>query len=525
MELIQNKLQFCQYGKIIKSTMILESDINISEHKPDVKQLISKRYEIRIDSTKTQNGSVQLKGKMLYVFMYQAAEKENELATMKGEVPFEENIRLEGINNGDAVKLWWTVDDFHLGMINSRKISLKAIVLINLQPENIRQVSISEGCADHKPIEQKRTMIKATQLAIRKKDMFRVRVNLEIPSKKPNLNEILWQNVLIRNCETRLVEQGIQVTGDLLLHVLYQPEEGIPVQWLELGKHFHENIPISQGNEEMIPNIEIQMVEVTVEQKPDEDGEQRILFVDAVFDLDIQIFEDKELYYLEDLYAPSRQFKVQRVSEVIPHLMKKNRIRVKYQEKIKKTILSNHVLQICFVNGDVLLEQVSPASDGITIEGNIRADMICACSDDAQPFVNIEVKLPFQHKIDMNDWTKDCMIRIKESIEQISVTMVGEDEAELKAILLFDLFVMEEKRRELISGVEEVEGSCEGEEQPGIVCYRAKAGETLWEIAKRYDTTISNIKEHNPPLEEPFHAGQRLIIVKSTCINMKKKIQ
>ena len=53
------------------------------------------------------------------------------------------------------------------------------------------------------------------------------------------------------------------------------------------------------------------------------------------------------------------------------------------------------------------------------------------------------------------------------------------------------------------------------EKCPGLVGYIAKKGDTLWEVAKKYHTTIDAIMETNRKKEENLQAGEKLLIVKS----------
>ena len=46
-----------------------------------------------------------------------------------------------------------------------------------------------------------------------------------LPSSKPNIREILWQSMQLRNVESRLVEGNIRLSGEILVSILYNDEE------------------------------------------------------------------------------------------------------------------------------------------------------------------------------------------------------------------------------------------------------------------------------------------------------------
>ena len=50
---------------------------------------------------------------------------------------------------------------------------------------------------------------------------------------------------------------------------------------------------------------------------------------------------------------------------------------------------------------------------------------------------------------------------------------------------------------------------------PSITGYIVKKGDTLWNIAKRYGTTIDKIKQYNENVEEPLESGRKLFLIKA----------
>ena len=85
----------------------------------------------------------------------------------------------------------------------------------------------------------------------------------------------------------------------------------------------------------------------------------------------------------------------------------------------------------------------------------------------------------------------------------------------MKARLAFSVVAMENRREEMI--VDTVREEFEEdrlEELPSMVGYTVKAGETLWDIAKRYYTSpeeVIRLSEHTGEVKE----GDLLLVVKA----------
>ena len=75
--------------------------------------------------------------------------------------------------------------------------------------------------------------------------------------------------------------------------------------------------------------------------------------------------------------------------------------------------------------------------------------------------------------------------------------------------------VLRQWREQLITDIQEKELDLEKLEQmPGVVCYIVQPEDTLWDIAKRFYTTVDSIRELNELGEEEPHQQQPLLVVK-----------
>lgn len=66
----------------------------------------------------------------------------------------------------------------------------------------------------------------------------------------------------------------------------------------------------------MIPNVEVSMAQSDLKIKQDEDGEERRIGIDAVLELEMNIYEEEELSLLLDVYTPARDCQAVRKKNV-----------------------------------------------------------------------------------------------------------------------------------------------------------------------------------------------------------------
>jgi len=93
--------------------------------------------------------------------------------------------------------------------------------------------------------------------------------------------------------------------------------------------------------------------------------------------------------------------------------------------------------------------------------------------------------------------------------------MVDSNEIEVKAAVSLNVLVMKKEEAVIIDQVEEKPLDMEKiRNMPGITVYMVKQEDTLWDIAKRFYTTVEEICSLNELEEEKVSPCQPLLLVK-----------
>ena len=88
------------------STQItMEDDINITDSRPDVYQLIEEQGEVVIDEIRAVQDHVYVKGKLEFSVLYLSDDDVRRPASMQGSIPFDEQIYMEGVAPTDSVSI------------------------------------------------------------------------------------------------------------------------------------------------------------------------------------------------------------------------------------------------------------------------------------------------------------------------------------------------------------------------------------------------------------------------------------
>ncbi|TCK93284.1 LysM domain-containing protein [Natranaerovirga hydrolytica] len=526
LNLIKKHIQMTQTKGNSIVQVNLDDDFNVPDIKPDVQKIIQEHGEIKINNVDVMDDKVKVKGEMECTILYLTDSDEKPVHSLNCLMPFEEVINLDGIQEDDDISIRTKVENLSTNIINSRKLSAKSIVELEALAEDQYFINVATDIEGEQTVQNINEEIKASQIFLSKKDTYRVRDELAIPNSKPNIMEILWTNAHIRNPEIRLIDDRINIKGDVALFVLYIGEtDDKPVEFVEFELPFNGSIDCEGCTEEMIADITMRILKKDVQIRPDLDGEERVLDVEIITELEIKVYEQENINILKDVYSPSKEILIKKQPVTYENIMLKNQTQCKITEKLSiKKDVDPYILQICQTEGDIKIDDIEMREDGLEVEGVINVQIIYVAADDKTPINVIKDIIPYNHTIDAKGINEQCIYKVKPTIDYISCNMLDDQEVEIRCGVNLDTIVFEQISKEVMVDIEEQDlDKKKIYDLPSIVGYIVKKDETLWDIAKKYYTTTDKIKDVNGLTEDyVLKPGDKLIIMKNieTIVNV-----
>ena len=177
----------------VTSQMTLDDDFNVPDSMDDVEQLILQNGEIVIESVRKQGEKAVIKGKLAFRVLYRTPR--GQVMTLAGNLPFDETVNVPDLGDQDAVQVSWELDDLNVGVINSRKLSVKALVTLHIHAEQIEDVEAAVELLSKGTVEVLKREIEAAVLAVKRKDTFRIKEILTVSGNRPDIDKMLWQDI------------------------------------------------------------------------------------------------------------------------------------------------------------------------------------------------------------------------------------------------------------------------------------------------------------------------------------------
>lgn len=516
MEIIKKNIHMDRIKCKAVSQITLDDDINISDAKPDAVTIVLDKGEVVIEEVKASTDHASIRGNLTFTALYITEGNDHNLYCMEGKVPFEEQVNLEGAASTDLVNVEWELEDLRITLINSRKMNVQSVVSFHASVNELYDEETAVELRADEPVEYRKKTIQIAEIAIQKKDIFRIKEEIEISQNLPNIFQILWESVKLGEVEFKPLDEKISIQGDVNVFFLYESEgEESAAKWYETTIPFSGVIECHGCRENMLPNISFSIGHREIEVRPDFDGEERIIGMDLVIDLEMKLYEEETVEMIADVYGVTKEVEAITRNGSYKNILVCNTGKSKVVDKMKIKPSEARILQLCHSEGDVQLEMGKVVENGIEITGIVNVQTLYITSDDHIPFSSLKASMPFQYVLDAPGINPTCQFEIKATVEQLSVSMIDSEELEAKAILDFSAVVFRNLEEEVVSDISVTQLDINKlNDLPSIVVYVANADDTLWQIGKKYYVPVAGIKEMNHLVSDDIKPGDKILIVK-----------
>ena len=513
MELIRKPIHYTQEGKSIFDQFYLDEDYNVPDQKEDVKRIIQGKAELRTEDIRPVENYVKITGKMYFTILYMTSSGDPKPAVLEGKLPFEEMVYAESDGN-ESFYLRNVRTEFTATVVNTRKLSLRIMSEMEVGREWIRDEELTEDVESDVPIYRKTQNMNLLRLAVTRKDTYRIKEELTLPGTKESIGQLLLTDISVRKLDIRMGQDEILLRGDLLVFCMYLSTEEKP-DWIEQSVPFEGRILCDGVSENMYYHIQHSLEDTLADIRLDEDGEMRVLGIEATLSLRMNIFGEEETEILRDLYSLDQQCVFETKDTVLEELLMQNQSKCKISERLSLPELKDDVLQIIHSQGSIQVESEQYTEEGIRVEGILHLSFLYLRGNDIEPYGNWQGMVPFSWLIEYPAMPDKVSSSLSSHVEQLAVTLAGSEAVEVKAVLSFDIFLVKLTPVEVITSVRMEPLDMERlSEQPGIVGHIVQNGEDLWSLAKKYMTTVEGIKEINGLNDEKVSSGDKLLIFK-----------
>ena len=492
---------------------VLDGDIIVPDIKPDMDYIANCKVDAYITDENVYEGRVSFKGRADVQMIYYSHDEEK-LCSLKTSMPFEDFISAEGVSASDVAYLSPVVENIEYRMLNSRKAYVKCILGVCADIQKMKQQEVAVSCGCDGNIFVKTNSIKAKETVGIVSNIVKIMEELHIPSSKEEVDDVLLTDAVITSWECKASDDGIKVLGRVKLDMLYSADAENSAENVTFDVPFDGFIESRGINPKDSVCGKMWIKKYSANVYTDDSGSDRAVSADFEIGIKAEVMGEKDILAIEDAYSDKEC--IEAVKEEFDYMVSagKNKTRA----VVKETLVAENdeILKFVYADGNISYCETKTEKNMVLVKGIADVNVICLSKNDRIPFVNISASLPFSQEVEMLSVDEKDDIFYDVRIENIQANVLNSREVETAVSLEVDVCAQRCEKGESISKIEECKGA---EDTPSAAIYVVQKGDTLWDIAKRYRTSVECIVALNN-IENPdmIYPGQKILVMKSIAL-------
>ena len=516
MEVEVSKEKIC-INKLVaekKELVFVQNETIVPDSKPDILSTINVAGNCCVYKKEIGEDKVKLEGTINTYVMYLPDSKNENLRALNFDLDFSENIAVQGAKEGMILVTKCNIKDMECKLINGRKISVKAGLEFDIKLYSNEDVEIVSGINNIDDIQTLRQTFNVNSIIGNGKTVVYAKDTLNVDAKD-EVAEILKVDVDLVNKDLKLSYNKILTKAEADVKIMYLTEAGsvgridgkIPVVgFIDIEK-------ISDNN---ICDVNYEIKNIQIRLNP---AEEHSIYVELEIEPTCMAYEKKEINLIQDLYSP--RFNLE--------FSQRNVLSVADKSEGVKNFTIKDKLQVSGLEGGNLLDveaiptlaNVKVTSSKITYSGEINLNFIFRTENTLNSRTS---KLPFEVS-EENTYNQE-QINVDADLSLGNTTFEVQAAGEVRAEAELEVFTKVSKNvnMNIIDNIEVSSQDQDEDDYDSLILYIVKDGDTLWKIAKTFNSTVESLSRLNGIEDaDSLSIGQKIYIPKFNYIKKESK--
>lgn len=484
----------------------IEWDINVPDSKRDILKLLSQNLTGHITDYEIKDNLFSLKVELCATILYlPEGNDEPQIAALQSSETFVIKSELPQELCWDYANPQLTVTGHSPVFINSRKAGIRG--QMNLTLCLLENTSIPCPETEGKGVEALWETVDTYSTPVMEEEQFPFSLNLPLPAGKPPALEILEATASIRNPDLKAISNKAVAKGNLEVKILYASTHST-LEIAEFSSPFTEILDVGNLSEDYQITYEMKPILHSSEIMQNEENEPKNLNFYGIITVYVTAREEGSISLISDAYSPKFQTKLLTKTATFESCSCLPEESVTIKEML--SLSDSQLEEILDVSATPRLSGAKAEENAIHISGALETRILyrnnagihCVTRD-----------IPFETTRDISDGKKWSDVSVHTELNHFSYHILNQNNLEIRAGVNLNILLCKQENKQYVEAIlieEDCPIVCD---RAPIVAYIIKPGDTLFQIAKKYATTVDRLKAlNNVENDRNLKVGSYLII-------------
>lgn len=510
-DVIKENGKFEQLLRVANSNSLLKDEYLIPDTHPDVQEILFVESKATITSKALVGEKYLLEGRVDYTVLYLAREEASVVNSVNYSQKFTNYLDLVEGEHRVEFEAECKIEHIDSKIMNERKISVESVINIDWELykstefEFVKDIEGSEKVEVLKKTESISRVAADESIDLNGKTMVRVGMD------KPQIEKILSCTTNLHKKEIKLLEDKIYVACYCKINLLYSSLEGRDIVSLTDDIYLSREVEAKGINQEMLSNMTFELVNKEITLGDDDLGEVRIVNIEVSAKSNIKVFSKENIDVVRDAYSPKFLMDLKKDKYEVGGIQGSQSGEIIVKETLNQKENEAKPEQILCAVATAMIINSSVVDDKVVSDGIVKVDVLYKTQDEDKLIAHKQEEIVFKSSIDVIGSKSGMKPIVKSNIENVDTSIEGNNIA-VKVNIMVIAKVFFEVSKEFISDVLEIDGDST-KKKASITIYVVDKDDTLWNLAKKYNTTMEEIMKMNDmEQDEKLEIGTKLLI-------------
>ncbi len=475
--------------KTVKDNSIeecVEADFSLPEYMPEILRIIKSTAQPKINSCKAVGERVTVDGECELRMIYTA--EDGCIYSFSQSRPFTRHCENNIFNDAADINCEVTVSYVNCRATSTKRAEIKAGIVIKINAfieETEEIISVEDAC-----IEKKCIPVRAMSSGCKKSRTFSMSdtVSLSVPCAF-----IISTRASAVCTEIKKISNKIMVKGDAVVEACY-----VNANDKACTEFIRHTLPINQilefeGMEERFTgNVTLNVIAVDVMLKNEQDGVGSSFDIGLSIEASASMWEEKELVVINDAYAVGSCIDLKKQSMVF--FTPLDEIRDTYIFREDFQVSGEGVSRVMGSTCELANITVKKENEVLVISANLSLSVLIKDTAGSVSNINKILDVKYERKADYEDNDIFCLPKL--NVFSLDCVEKGNNGIDVRAEINVSASVFGKFYIDTVADITESENQFD-RKLNAITVYFPGESESLWSIARRYNTTVKAIAEEN----------------------------
>lgn len=468
----------------------IDCDITLPDYCPDIMRVLKCGVQNCITGTKLSGDRASADGVSKIKIIY--ADENNNIYCYEQEYPFSKFAELSSSFDGATLTTCVKTEYINCRAVSKRRLDIHGVISLNFIIDSAKKESVVSN-ADGMGIQLRRKGINVNDVVCVTSKKIQFSEVEEIGENCSDIGKVIFSNASPIITETKIIKGKALLKGEWIIKVIYADEkeqnESCTVNY---SVPFNEIVEIENLTDECSLDFSTCVHSVTAEPKTDNDGNYRYLALNVDAEIGLTAYCPKEINIITDAYstecAIDAKYTPMEFTKVV--------------NKISDTFTASQSIDISSLNPQKLYAVMTGKpkakctfTDGkMCVNGTVGMNVFMIDTDGAPAFCEREAEFEYVCSVDSETDKLICKPQILLSGYSCNL---NNGKLDFKCEINIRANVNKRINERVLTELEESENGSFAGRNPSLTIYFCLGDESVWDIARRYNTTVEEIMEEN----------------------------